>query len=74
MFSAAIPYLIRLVHGNPWSINKLLTEFREYWRRKESGGQPAENSVESALNTSQSEQGEPLASFDYVMYFNSYFV
>lgn len=33
----AIPDLIRLVHGNVCSIQRLIREFREYWRRKSEG-------------------------------------
>ena len=51
----AIPDLIRLVHGNMAGINKLVREFRTYWKRKVTGkleisqpntpasGQPASN-------------------------------
>ena len=36
-FFAAIPDLVRLVHGNCFSIQKLIKEFREYWRLKSLG-------------------------------------
>lgn len=34
LFVTAIPDLIQLVHGNKWSIKKLVREFQEFWRCK----------------------------------------
>ena len=43
----AIPELIRLVHGNSFSIQKLVKEFREYWHRKSLGELIGENGDET---------------------------
>ena len=40
IFFPALPHLIRLVHGNILSINKLVLEFREYWHQKTHGTTP----------------------------------
>jgi len=34
-YFAALPDLVRLVHGNKFSIQKLVKEFREFWHHKE---------------------------------------
>ena len=66
MFSfAAMPDLIRLVHGNPVGVKKLIREFRMFWKLKTSGDTgkkdgPADqnDSVISERPKSQGDDGE----------------
>ena len=45
---SAVPDLVRLVHGNPASVQKLIKEFREFWRLKLSGSD-VRNTEDSSL-------------------------
>ena len=49
--------MIRLVHGNRWSVQKLIREFREFWRRKSNGLDPLSQSG-SADKSLQAEGNE----------------
>ena len=53
----AIPDLIRLVHGNMYSVQKLVKEFLEFWRRKSLGLELVNTDDLKAAETDQSEAG-----------------